>query len=203
MMKQHRFVLMLPLLALILAAHSGRADHRYEGGGFFQPGYRVGGLPSRHHHFVHQKQDYYYFGGNFFHRYPNHYEVVRAPLGARVPYLPPGYVSFSMGPRQYFYVNYTYYLWDYHHRDYMVVREPIGAADALAAAATRPFREVYIYPAQGQSAQQQDRDYYDCHARAVEQSDYDPGMGGQNPYRSRDYRRAMIACLEGRGYSVR
>lgn len=169
----------------------------------FRPGYRVDRLPDRHHHFVHRNRDYYYFGGNFFHRPHGNYEVIRAPMGVRVPYLPPGYVSFYIGPSRYFYVNYTYYLWDDHHKDYVVVREPRGASDAVVEAATQSFSEIYAYPAQGQSAEQQDRDYYDCHVWSVDESGYDPTLEGQNTYKSRDYRRAMIACLEGRGYSVR
>ena len=170
---------------------------------YYRPGHHIDRLPSRHHRFTHRDRDYFYFGGNFFLRPGGYYEVVHAPYGARVPYLPPGYVSFYLGPRRYFYVNYTYYLWDDHRRDYLVVREPEGAEDAVVEAATRSISEIYAYPSQGQSAEQQDRDYYDCHVWAVDESGYDPTLEGQNIYKSRDYRRAMTACLEGRGYSVR
>jgi len=170
---------------------------------YYRPGYRVDRLPDRHYHFVHSNRDYYYFGGNFFYRPHGYYEVIRAPYGARVPYLPPGYVSFYVGPSRYFYVNFTYYLWDERDRAYIVVKEPDGGGDAVATAAPQSSSEIYAYPAQGQSAKQQDRDYYDCHVWAVDESGYDPTLEGQNVYKSRDYRRAMIACLEGRGYSVR
>ena len=175
-------------------------SHRHH---YYRPGYRIRQLPARHHHFVHRGRDYYYFGGNFFLHPGGYYEVIYPPYGARVPYLPPGYVTFHLGPRRYFYLNATYYLWDHERKDYIVVREPEGAETAIVEAAQGYSSEIYAYPAQGQSAEQQDRDYYDCHLWSVEESGYDPTLEGQNVYRFRDYRRAMIACLEGRGYSVR
>lgn len=137
--------------------------------------------------------------------------------------------------------------------------------------------KVYFYPSQGQSAEQQDRDRYDCYVWAVDQTGFDPsrnigpretratvvpsagetvaggaaigaaigavaaGRGdmiegavvgamagavvgsaaassqqqqarvearsprgyGRNEREAAGYRRAMSACLEGRGYSVR
>ena len=188
---------------------SGWNHRNYEGGRnhysrhHYRPGYRVNRLPSRHHHFVHRNRDYYYFGGSYFNRHQSGFEVVLPPLGARVPYLPPGYVVFNLGPRRYYYANYVYYLWDEHDRDYIVVREPEGGDDLVVNNAPASFSEIYAYPSQGQSPEQQERDYYDCHVWSVDESDYDPTLEGQNAYRARDYRRAMIACLEGRGYSVR
>ena len=37
-----------------------------------------------------------------------------------------------------------------------------------------PPPEVFFYPTQGQSAQQQDRDRYECHVWAVKQTGFDP-----------------------------
>lgn len=170
---------------------------------YYSPGYRVGKLPPKRYHFVHDHRDYYYFGGNFFYHPQGYYQVVRPPYGVRVPYLPPGYVSFFIGPSRYFYANFTYYLWDDAHRDYVVVRAPQGGEEAVLNAADTTASEIYAYPARGQSAEQQDRDYYDCHVWSVEESGFDPTMEGQNIAKSRDYRRALVACLEGRGYSVR
>lgn len=36
------------------------------------------------------------------------------------------------------------------------------------------FGDVYVYPNKGQSAQQQDKDRYDCHSWAVQQTGFDP-----------------------------
>lgn len=39
-----------------------------------------------------------------------------------------------------------------------------------------PVRDVYVYPSNGQSAEQTDRDRYECHMWAVNQSHFDPSM---------------------------
>ncbi|GIX30512.1 MAG: hypothetical protein KatS3mg124_0984 [Porticoccaceae bacterium] len=171
----------------------------------FRPGMRVYHLPPRHHRIHYHGRDYFYFGGLFFVRPSAYYEVVPPPIGVRVPWLPPGYVSFVLGPHRYFYFNSTFFLWDPRGREYVVVEAPEGADEALAAAAEGEWGsgEVYAYPARGQSPEERDRDYYDCHLWAVDQADYDPTLERQNVARARDYRRALVACLEGRGYSVR
>jgi hypothetical protein len=69
--------------------------------------------------------------------------------------------------------------------------------------------QLFIYPKKGQSEQQQADDRYACHRWGVEQTSYDPtkpadGKTVEELNRKReDYQRAMKACLEGRGYSVR
>ena len=44
----------------------------------------------------------------------------------------------------------------------------------IAAATASHAQGLIIYPARGQSADQQDRDRYECHRWAVQQSGYDP-----------------------------
>ncbi|MFO1062094.1 MAG: YMGG-like glycine zipper-containing protein [Dongiaceae bacterium] len=39
-------------------------------------------------------------------------------------------------------------------------------------------QQLIIYPAQGQTQAQQDRDRFECHSWAVQQSGFDPSMGG-------------------------
>jgi hypothetical protein len=41
--------------------------------------------------------------------------------------------------------------------------------------------EVYVYPSQGQSAAQLDRDRYECHLWSVKQSGFDPSLPGLPP----------------------
>jgi hypothetical protein len=41
---------------------------------------------------------------------------------------------------------------------------------------------VYVYPAQGQSAEQTDRDKYECHIWAVQQTGVDPSRPGASTY---------------------
>jgi hypothetical protein len=65
--------------------------------------------------------------------------------------------------------------------------------------------DLMAYPKNGQSAEQQAKDKFECHQWAVSQTGFDPTLGataaaaaGKRP----DYMRAQAACLEGRGYSV-
>ncbi len=61
--------------------------------------------------------------------------------------------------------------------------------------------QLFIYPRQGQNVDQLNRDRRECNSWAVSQSGRDPASsGGQmDP----DYQRALGACLDGRGYTVK
>jgi opacity protein-like surface antigen len=69
--------------------------------------------------------------------------------------------------------------------------------------------DLLITPKNGQSRDQLWRDRYDCYSWAKSQSGFDPANLGTNSSprggaSSRvDYNRALSACLEGKGYSVR
>ena len=71
-----------------------------------------------------------------------------------------------------------------------------GSAGATASAT------FCVYPRNGQTEQQTSTDRYECHSWAVNQTGFDPTQSNSsgNPA---DYRRAMIACLEARGYSAK
>lgn len=45
-----------------------------------------------------------------------------------------------------------------------------------------PNTDVYAYPQQGQTAEQMDRDRFDCHEWAVKQSNFDPSAPGVPPH---------------------
>lgn len=81
---------------------------------------------------------------------------------------------------------------------------PAPSGPALGAPAG-----LLIYPKNGQSQDQQSADRYACHSWAVGQTGFDPiepnsaGSPSDLAKRRSDYRRAMSACLEARGYSVR
>jgi hypothetical protein len=69
---------------------------------------------------------------------------------------------------------------------------------------------MFVYPRQGQNLEQQELDHYECHIRAVDQSDFDPTMPPpvgrsivETAQKSADYLRALEICLDGRGYSLR
>jgi hypothetical protein len=67
---------------------------------------------------------------------------------------------------------------------------------------------LYLSPKNGQTREQQWADRYACHDWAKAQSGFDPSKqaGGAAPDENaslrEQYRRAMTACLEGRGYGV-
>ena len=67
---------------------------------------------------------------------------------------------------------------------------------------------LHIDPKNGQTPQREWADRYACQGWAASQSGFDPGKrasgpSGDNTSRRDAYLRAMTACLETRGYSVR
>jgi hypothetical protein len=78
---------------------------------------------------------------------------------------------------------------------------PQGAQGAGA-----PYLGIMAYPRNGQSEQQQSTDKFQCHTWAKGQTGFDPtsqsSAGAPAGARS-TYDRAMAACLDARGYTVR
>lgn len=113
--------------------------------------------------------------------------------------LPSGARELWIGSALYFVAAGTYYLWNANVQRYEVVAPPpVVQGNSVAS------YEVIAYPANGQSVEQQGRDRYECHGWAVSQSGFDPAtvtrpVGSDSTER---YRRALGACLMGRGYSV-
>ena len=70
---------------------------------------------------------------------------------------------------------------------------PLGTAVLLAACVTPPptrpvsvappppSQRIFVYPASGQSAEQTDRDRYECHLWAVQQTGFDPSRADAYP----------------------
>jgi len=50
------------------------------------------------------------------------------------------------------------------------------------AVAAPPPQKVFVYPKNGQSPEQTDRDRYECHVWAVQQTGVDPSRADANPY---------------------
>jgi hypothetical protein len=88
----------------------------------------------------------------------------------------------------------------------MVVEPPKG--DAVQATPTTTG-QLFIYPRNGQNDQQQSKDRYECHSWAVSQTNFDPTKPTgsvpetQTNQKRADYQRAMAACLDARGYTVK
>ena len=83
-----------------------------------------------------------------------------------------------------------------------------AAPAGVPAAGTPKVPKVFLYPKNGQSADQQARDRYDCYRFAVAQSGFDPlrttgSVPAPASEQQSDFDRAQGACFEGRGYSNR
>jgi hypothetical protein len=133
---------------------------------------------------------------------------VTPPFGLFVPVLPPFYTTVWFGGIPYYYANDSYYVWRQDQNRYEVVAPPDGSGNT--ASTQEPASEdLFIYPKNGQSDDQQSKDRYECHSWAKGQSGFDPTVSGggvpadQAGSRRADYNRAMGACLEGRGYTVK
>jgi len=75
----------------------------------------------------------------------------------------------------------------------------------LTAAAVRPAfsqSQMYIYPAKGQNQQQQDKDRYECHTWAVQQTGFDPSKAypsNRNYYDPQPYNPSQPHVMKGAG----
>jgi Glycine zipper len=75
----------------------------------------------------------------------------------------------------------------------------------LMAGSARPVHsqsQTYIYPAKGQNQQQQDKDRYECHTWAVQQSGFDPSKaysGNPNYYDPQPYNPSQPHVMRGAG----
>ena len=128
--------------------------------------------------------------------------MIVPPIGLIVPFLPPFYSTIWVGGVPYYYANEVYYA----HRGngYIVVEPPKEEVSETPPAA----EQMFIYPREGQTEQQQADDRYACHRWAVDQTGFDPTnpSGSTEPQKvdkRADYQRAMGACLDGRGYTVK
>jgi len=201
----------VPLLAGAAAArdaHRGYVyDNRYNHGHYYpERGAAFRALPSGGYRVPYRGGEYYFHGGAWYRPWGPRFIVVAPPFGIGINLLPPYYSTVWFGGVPYYYADGTYYFWRPERREYVVTTPPPDAAPATTAPPTSP--EIYAYPKNGQSAEQQSNDRYECHRWASSQSGFDPTepLGGvaaaDADARRADYQRAQKACLEGRGYSV-
>jgi hypothetical protein len=109
----------------------------------------------------------------------------------------------------YYYANNSYYVWNPSANGYVVTNPPsqvIAESGGSPGAAPAGATTLFVYPKNGQSAEQQASDKYACHQWAAKQSGFDPtadtAAATNGQAQRQDYLRAQAACLEGRGYSV-
>jgi hypothetical protein len=127
-------------------------------------------------------------------------------LGLYFATLPLYYSTYWWGGVPYYYADNTYYVYDNTAGQYQTVAPPPGLANEAAGSAGAVGTELIAYPKNGQSADQQSTDKFECHKWAATQSGFDPSQGtaaNATPATRTNYMRAEGACLEGRGYSVK
>ncbi|MDD5168061.1 MAG: hypothetical protein PHN75_04525 [Syntrophales bacterium] len=102
-----------------------------------------------------------------------------------------------------------YYYDPYYAPPAVVIPERAPVSGQQAPPAAMPSERTFIYPRQGQTEKQQAADRYECHRWSVSQTGFDPtqpsgGMPEGQLYQKRsDYNRALGACLDGRGYTMK
>ncbi len=168
-------------------------------------------LPREHREFRHGGIRYFFRGGVWYRPYGPRFVVVAPPLGLIIPVLPPFYVTIWAGGVPYYYANDVYYVQT--PSGYMVVTPPEGAVSEVPPAGTpeapataSPGEQMFTYPRNGQNEEQQAEDRYQCHTWALGQTNYDPTQppgGMPSAEKNADYKRAMAACLDARGYTVK
>lgn len=123
----------------------------------------------------------------------SHFQA-RDPGPGRGAGLPEGARELWIGSVLYFIGAGSYYLWNAERDRYETVPEPVADNSY----------EVIAYPSEGQTDHLQALDRYECYGWAVQQSGFDPARAQSAPAQTvaSTYRRALVACLQGRGYSV-
>jgi hypothetical protein len=187
----------------------------YHGGAYAGGGYRGGyyGGGYRGGYYGGYRGGYYgggYYGGYrgwYGGYYPWGWGWGGVGLGLYFATLPYYYSTYYYGGVPYYYSNNVYYVYDDSAGQYRTVAPPAGAPAQAGPPGQGgpPSGDLIVYPKNGQSAEQQVRDKYECYQWAVSQLGYDPTSAGGNTQRGNltDYYRAQTACLEGRGYTVK
>jgi hypothetical protein len=132
-----------------------------------------------------------------------------------LPILPLAYATYWYGGIPYYYANDVYYTYNPGYEGYVATDPPPMAdsnapADGAAPGGPAPAQnagpapgnggdaagQIFMYPKNGQTPEQQAQDKAECQQWAAQQA-------GQVAQNGSDYMRAMSACVEGRGYSAR
>lgn len=179
------------------------AEHRY----YPRRGAVIQALPHGHRMINYRNTRYYFDNGVWYRPFGASFVVIAPPIGIFVPVLPLGYITMQIGSNAYYVANDVYYA--RRGDGYVVVEPPEGNAAYSVDDYSAGQEQIFIYPRKGQSEQQQARDRYECHSWARDQTGFDPTRqmadisSAQLDALRSDYHRAMGACLDARGYTVR
>jgi hypothetical protein len=142
-------------------------------------------------------------------------------IGLSVPLLPLGYSSLWVGGSPYYYANDVYYArsldgyrvasspyddvaWhDTYQEAPSAKLSPPTPTYVKPATASAPTDELVITPRNKQTETQKSFDRIDCERAAIVQTGFDPAAASGEALRKADYVKAVSACLEGKGYSVK
>jgi hypothetical protein len=174
-------------------SYGGRPAYGYPGGGYAH-GYSTGA----------------YWGGGYWRG--GYWPRAYYGLGYSwfLPVLPLAYATYWYSGVPYYYANDVYYTWNPDYEGYTATDPPPASDPSGASGSAVPPQQaagpppgageppanggqIFMYPINGQSEEQQSTDKRECQQWAAGQA------GASN---SDDYRRAMMACIEGRGYSA-
>jgi hypothetical protein len=175
---------------------------------YFDRGYHLAGPPHLGAQIARGPDRFWYDRGQWYRRDGLGWVVVGAPIGAFVSILPPAYSTVYFGGIPYYYANDTYYIWNADRGSYEVVDPPTGI-EAQGTTRQPAMDNIFVYPRNGQSTEQQAQDRYECYRSAATQTGFDPTKpdGGvsadEASGKHSDYVRAESACLDARGYSVK
>jgi hypothetical protein len=192
--------------------HGQVLDNRYNHGHYYPPrGQVVRSLPGGYRPYFYGGSHFYFSAGIWYAPGPYGFVVAAPPVGLVVGGLPPFYTTVWFGGVPLYYANDVYYQWRPDLNSYVIAAPPAGADQPGAApAAPAPMADnFFIYQRNGQTPEQQSADRYECHSWAKSQTGFDPtqpagAAPGAPPGATPDqYQRALTACLEARGYSVK
>jgi hypothetical protein len=227
-----RAALLLVLCGGLAAAAAQAQDQRHDNGraradvgrqhfdtrfhnnhAYLNRGVVVHALPAQHYDVVFRGGHYFFAGGVWYAPRGGLFVVVAPPFGVFVPVLPPFYTTIWVAGAPYYYADDVYYVYRGPVSGYEVVAPPpdqqVADAPPPGPGPAPASHELFIYPRNGQSPDQQAKDQYECHTWASSQTGFDPTApgGGVPPQQTAsaraDYDRAMGACLDARGYTVR
>ncbi|MCD5971454.1 DUF6515 family protein [Pseudomonas quasicaspiana] len=187
---------------------TGRPDGHGNGWGpgpQYRPGHVIDRVPGSYSRVPYRGLDYYYSDGYWYRPQGPRYVIVTPPYGVRVRSLPAYSQEVWIGSSLFFVAAGTYYSYQQDTQDYVVAYPPQNVEPVYTprAPVTSPYDPI-AYPNNGQSAEQVAQDKYDCYRWSVEQSSFDPAEPNVNnaPAMIQVYRRSMVACLMGRGYTI-
>jgi hypothetical protein len=199
------------------AFHDSRwaLDSRFHHDHFYpRVGYTLSILPPGYLDIGFHNRRFFFDAGVWFRQEGTRYVVVTPPAGVVIPVLPPAFTTVWIGDAPYYYANGIYYTST--DNGYVTVAAPQGYENAsvtppppapeqaVQVQPTSPANDLlFIYPKKNQSEAQITSDRVECARWGTDKTGYDPIRTGADDPRRGDYLRAVSACLEGRGYSVK